>query len=176
METTIRKASSSDIDAIAAIYDNIHTEEEAGRVSIGWVRGIYPSRTTAEEALARNDLFIAEADGKAVGTAVINQIQVDIYKDAPWQYDVPDDEIMVLHTLVIDPFTKGKGYGSAFVEFYEKYALENGCAYLRMDTNVLNAAARKFYDHRGYKEIAVAPCRFNGIPDVDLVLLEKKLP
>ena len=111
-----------------------------------------------------------------MGTAVINQIQVDIYNDAPWQYDVPDDEIMVLHTLVIDPFTKGKGYGSAFVEFYEKYALENGCAYLRMDTNVLNAAARKFYDHRGYKEIAVAPCRFNGIPDVDLVLLEKKLP
>ena len=175
METTIRKASSSDIDAIAAIYDNIHTEEEAGRVSIGWVRGIYPSRTTAEEALARNDLFIAESGGKAVGTAVINQIQVDIYNDAPWQYDVPDDEIMVLHTLVIDP-TKGKGYGSAFVEFYEKYALENGCAYLRMDTNVLNAAARKFYDHRGYKEITVAPCRFNGIPDVDLVLLEKKLP
>ena len=162
METMIRKASSSDIDAIAAIYDNIHTEEEAGRVSIGWVRGIYPSRTTAEEALARNDLFIAESGGKAVGTAVINQIQVDIYKDAPWQYDVPDD-------------TKGNGYGSAFVEFYEKYAQENGCSYLRMDTNVLNTAARKFYNHRGYKEIAVAPCRFNGIPDVDLVMLEKKL-
>ena len=175
METTIRKASSSDIDAIAAIYDNIHTEEEAGRVSIGWVRGIYPSRTTAEEALARNDLFIAEAGGKAVGTAVINQIQVDAYAGAPWQYDAADDEIMVLHTLVIDPYTKGQGYGSSFVEFYEKYALENGCSYLRMDTNVLNAAARKFYSHRGYKEIAVVPCRFNGIPDVDLVLLEKKL-
>ena len=98
MGTTIRKASSSDIDAIAAIYDNIHTEEEAGRTCIGWVRGIYPSRATAEEALARNDLFIAEAGGKAVGTAVINQIQVDIYKDAPWQYDVPGAVVNIFWT------------------------------------------------------------------------------
>ncbi len=176
METIIRKATSSDLDAIAAIYDHIHTEEEAGHVKIGWVRSVYPTRITAEEALERGDLFIAEHDGKAVGTAVINQIQVDAYAGAPWQYDAADDEIMVLHTLVIDPYTKGQGFGSSFVEFYEKYALENGCSYLRMDTNVLNAAARKFYSHRGYSEIAVVPCRFNGIPDVDLVLLEKKLP
>ena len=33
---------------------------------------------------------------------------------------------MVLHTLVVDPLQSGRGLGSAFVRFYEAYALEQG--------------------------------------------------
>ena len=35
----IRKATAEDIPAIAAIYDEIHTREEAGEVTTGWLRG-----------------------------------------------------------------------------------------------------------------------------------------
>lgn len=55
-----------------------------------------------------------EWGGQIVGTAIINQIQVDVYENASWQYDV-------------------------------------------------------------YKEIGILPCVFNGIPDVNLVMLEKKV-
>ena len=55
-----RKATAKDISAIAEIYENIHTEEEAGHTSIGWIRGIYPTQATAEAALLREDLFVAE--------------------------------------------------------------------------------------------------------------------
>jgi ribosomal protein S18 acetylase RimI-like enzyme len=44
-----------------------------------------------------------------------------------------------------------------------------------MDTNARNAAARSLYRKLGYREIAVVPTVFNGIPDVMLVLLEKHL-
>ena len=37
-----RKATSADIPSIAEIYEEIHTEEEAGRVTIGWERGVEP--------------------------------------------------------------------------------------------------------------------------------------
>lgn len=105
---------------------NIHTEQESGFVHTGWVRDVYPTKATAEEALTRGGLFIEEADGEIVGTAIINQSQADVYKDALWQYQAPDESIMVLHTLVIDPYIKGKGFGKKFVEFYEEYARENG--------------------------------------------------
>ncbi len=55
-----------------------------------------------------------EWDRRIVGTAIINQIQMDVYENASWQYDV-------------------------------------------------------------YKEIGILPCVFNGIPDVNLVMLEKKV-
>ena len=43
----IRKAVQADIPAVAAIYDKLHTEEEAGRITIGWIRGVYPTEDTA---------------------------------------------------------------------------------------------------------------------------------
>lgn len=175
----IRKAAAADIDAVASVYEHIHTAEEAGEASIGWIRGVYPERETALAALERGDLFVEtdriRGETVVVGTAILNQVQVDVYEGAPWLYDVPADQVMVMHTLVIDPFVKGHGYGRRFAEYYEQYALSNGCHYLRIDTNARNTAARAFYKKLRYEEIDIVPCEFNGIPDVKLVLLEKRI-
>lgn len=175
MPVTFRKAAASDIDAVTAIYDAIIAEEEAGRAATGWKRGIYPVRATAEAALTRGDLFVAEADGRVAAAAVLNRIQVDVYAGAPWEFEAPDEEIFVMHTLVVDPAAGGHGLGRAFETFYEQEAKRQGCRYLRIDTNVRNTRARRLYHSLGYKEISVAPCTFNGLSGIDLVLLEKAL-
>ena len=54
-----RQATLSDLEQIAAIYDHIHTEEEAGRATVGWVRGVYPTRQTALDAIQAGDMFVA---------------------------------------------------------------------------------------------------------------------
>lgn len=172
----VRKAVLEDIPRIAAIYDRILTEEEQGRAVIGWIRGIYPTEKTALDSLNAGTLFVLERDGAIAAAAKIDQNQVPEYAGAPWRYpDAPDDQVMVLHTLAVDPAFAGKGCGTEFVRFYERYALEEGCAYLRMDTNARNAAARRLYSRLGYREAGIVPCVFNGIPDVQLVCLEKKL-
>lgn len=171
----IRKATEKDLQAVAEIYSDIHTAEENGTVSIGWIRDIYPTDNTAELSLQRGDLFVEEDEGLIVGTAIINQQQVDVYKNANWNYEALDNEIMVLHTLVISPKTSRKGYGTSFVSFYEEYALLHNCHYLRIDTNEKNSQARAMYKKLGYNEIDIVPCMFNGIESVHLVLLEKKL-
>ena len=170
----IRPAAAHDLARIEEIYDAIHTAEEAGNVSIGWVRGVYPTESFANKALAAGDLFVLEDGGKICATARINQVQVPEYRNADWRYaDVPENEIMVLHTLVVDPGTAGHGCGKAFVSFYEQYAIDHGCAYLRMDTNAINTAARRFYAKLGFRESGIVGCTFNGIPGVQLVCLEK---
>ena len=170
-----RKATEADTERIVGIYSEIHTTEETGESQVGWIRGIYPVKATAEAALARGDLFVAVADGVVVGSAIINQIQVKEYVLGKWCYDVPDDRIMVLHTLAISPHQSGKGYGKSFVAFYENYARDMGCKALRMDTNERNERARAMYKKLGYSEIGIVPCNFNGIEGVNLVLLEKKV-
>lgn len=203
-----RKATIDDIDRIAEIYEEIHTEEEAGRVTIGWVRGVYPTRVTAEGSVTAGDMFVltvpvdefcdakcacgsAHACGDThangikietlengeviVAAARINKEQVDVYANAAWNYDAPDDEVMVLHTLVVSPAVKGKGYGTEFVAFYEDFARQKGCRYLRMDTNARNTVARSLYSKLGYAEVGIVDSVFNGIPGVKLVCLEKTL-
>lgn len=170
-----RKAVMADVAAIAEIYEEIHTEEESGRVTIGWERGVYPTKATAEAALNRGDLFVGIADDEIMGAAIINQQQVDVYEGAAWIYPAKDKEVMVLHTLVVSPKAARRGYGEAFVRFYEDYACKAGCSVLRIDTNERNLRARVLYKKLGYRESDMVPCRFNGMDGVHLVLLEKKL-
>ena len=134
-----RKAAQQDLPAVAEIYSDIHTAEEQGLTTIGWVRSIYPTEETARASLEREDLFVAELeetvpgdlasggeqeDGykkRIVGAAIINKMQVYVYEGAPWKYQVPEEQVMVLHTLVISPSESGKGYGKEFIRFYEEY-------------------------------------------------------
>ena len=61
--TEIRRGTPADIPGIAAIYDRILAEEEAGRASVGWVRGVYPTEASALEALEAGELFVMAEEG-----------------------------------------------------------------------------------------------------------------
>ena len=164
--TDIRPATADDLPRIEQIYDAIHTAEETGAASVGWARGVYPTRATAQAALD---------DGALVAAGRIDQVQVPVYAQVPWQYAAPPEQVLVLHTLVVDPTIAGHGYGTQFVRFYARRARALGCTVLRIDTNAKNAAARRLYARLGFREAAIVPCTFNGIAGVELVCLEKRL-
>lgn len=171
----IRKAIQQDIEGINKIYEAIIKKEEEHIFCVGWKKGVYPTADTAQKALHKNELYVLEDNNCIVASAIINQTQVPEYKNCNWAYQASDDEIMVLHTLVVDPEKSNKGYGKMFVEFYERFSVQSGAKYLRMDTNAKNLIARKFYKNIGYTEAGVVSCIFNGIEGVQLICLEKKL-
>ena len=103
MEAVITKAAAADLPAGAQIYEDPY---------IGWQSGVYPTLETARAALERDELFVQRRGEKVVGSAIINQTQVDVYAQAAWQYPAQDSQVMVLHTLVIDPSESAHGYGS----------------------------------------------------------------
>lgn len=171
----IRKATESDIPAVAEIYAHILANEDPAKPATGWLKGIYPVEATARAALGRDDLFVCIEDGKVVASAIINRTQVDVYADCKWSLECEDDEVMVLHTLTVEPACAGRGIGRKFVAFYEDYARGHNCKALRMDTNAVNVTARGLYSKLGYTEVGIVPCVFNGIPNVMLVCMEKLL-
>lgn len=171
----IRKACIQDIPAVSAIYEAIIDREERGELSIGWQRGVYPTEKTALAAFEAGELFVLEDGGKIVASAKINREQMPAYAEVSWKYEANDDQVMVLHTLTVDPAESRKGYARQFLRFYESFALENGCPVLRIDTNARNTVARTMYAKDGYIESGVIPCVFNGIEGVRLVCLEKKI-
>ena len=69
----IRKATVKDLNGIVSIYDEIHEREENGETTTGWLKKIYPVRKTAEESIARRDMFVQEdASGAITATGIIN--------------------------------------------------------------------------------------------------------
>lgn len=170
-----RKAVEADIDAITAIYDAIHVEEEAGRATIGWNRSIYPTRKTAIDSVAKGEMFVLEIDDRVVASMRLNSDQEDAYRRVNWLYEAADEDVLVMHTLTVDPTAARRGIGQNMVILYETYAADHGYHYLRIDTNARNARARKMYSKLGYIESGIIPTTFNGIGGVQLVCMEKKL-
>ena len=70
--TDIRPATADDLPRIEQIYDAIHTAEETGAASVGWARGVYPTRATAQAALDDGALFVLEDDGVLVAAGRID--------------------------------------------------------------------------------------------------------
>jgi len=172
----IRIAMPEDLQQIAAIYTRILDAQDSGLCATGWVRGVYPTADTACTAIDAGELYVMVEEERVVAAARINQVQVKEYFNCnTWRYDAPEHQVLVLHTLTVDPECKGKGYGSDFVKFYEDMARQSNCPYLRMDTNIINLAARALYKKLGYTEIGIVDSVFNGIDGVKLVLLEKYL-
>ncbi|HIU95779.1 MAG TPA: GNAT family N-acetyltransferase [Candidatus Copromorpha excrementipullorum] len=172
----IRKATKKDLDSVVRIYESVLIEEEKrNEKMVGWVRGIYPTDKTALDGLEQGSLFVYQEGDRIVATAKMDNVQAPEYAECDWGYDVPYDKVMVLHTLAVDPECSGRGYGGKFIDFYEKYAPENGCDYLRIDTNVKNTIARHIYEKHGYSRAGTVKCSFKGINDVYLACFEKKL-
>lgn len=171
----IRKAVQADVRSVSDIYEEIHTQEEKGEAVIGWRRGIYPTIEDAQAALDDGELYVLEEDGRVVGAGRINKKQMPAYASVDWAYAAPDHEVLVLHTLVVSPAASGRGYARQFVKFFNDLAREMGCKVLRIDTNVKNTRARRLYASLGFRESGVIPCVFNGLPDVDLVCLERQV-
>ena len=114
-----RKANAHDIEEITALYMDIHTEEEAGRMSTGWIRSIYPTRETVESMVASEELFVKIADDRIVAVGRINQEQVDGYANVDWEYKAPDEEVMMVKFFVKkDP--EGNEINSWYYETWKK--------------------------------------------------------
>ena len=67
----IRKLQLSDVDRVAEIYDKIHTNEEAGITTIGWIRDVYPTKDTVMAALDRDDMFVLENEDGIISLIVL---------------------------------------------------------------------------------------------------------
>lgn len=172
----IRQAEPDDINGIARIYSAIHDEIEQGRYQMKWARDLYPTREWAEQHIADGDMYVMEERfGGVAAAAVINHTPLPEYADGTWRQFSDYSRILVLHTLVVHPRHQRKGYGTAFMKFYEQMGVSHGCFRLRLDTQAIDTPARELYRRMGYKEMDRVPCQFKGIEDIDLVLIEKIL-
>ena len=171
----IRRAKDCDISQIVSIYEEILSLEEAGKITTGWIKGIYPVEKNALAALSEGTLYVLEENGEILASAVINQKEADGYDKASWEIEAKREEVLVIHTLTVSPSASGCGYGTEFIRFYEAMGKKLGVKDLRLDTNERNKAARSLYKKLGYNEVGIVESDFNGLGKVKLVCLEKKI-
>ncbi len=159
-QAVIRLATATDIDAIEGLYNDLADFHAANTDYTGWKKHIYPNRSTAEEALAKGALYVADRAGCIEATVILNSYQPDAYAAADWQIPAEPWEILVIHTLAVHPLYHSKGLGKSFLAFAEQLAQERNMKAIRLDTAMTNKPAAALYEKIGY--------RFAGLVDLNL--------
>lgn len=147
----IRQATLRDVDAVAAGYERLLSHEAATHSYTNWKPGIYPVRQDAQTAAENGTLYVLEEAGEICAGMILNQHQAEAYREIPWQYPAPPEEVLVIHTLSMPPEMAGRGYGTRMVRFAMEEAVRRGCTVIRIDTYVGNLPAQRLYQKLGFR-------------------------
>jgi GNAT superfamily N-acetyltransferase len=146
MTPTIRPARAEDIDAILAIYatDTVGghpvaaTPEDRAAVAHAFRR---------IEASPDNAVFVAELEGRVVGT-----FQITILPGLV----AAGRTRAKLESVHVHADMRGKGVGAVMLAFAEAEALSRGAGIVELSSNAKRLDAHRFYERAGYEKSHVA--------------------
>lgn len=153
MDILIELGTINDIEEMEQLYDNITDYLGKGINYPGWLKGIYPIRQNAVNGLNDNNLFVAKYMGKIVGSIILNHTSELGYRDAKWEFQFDNSDILVIHTLVIHPDYLKCGIGKALLDFTLQYGRKHQIKAIRLDVYEGNSPAIKLYEKCGFKYI-----------------------
>ena len=146
----IRKAILKDVNSIEDTY-NEHFQYELNHTAFTvFKKGVYPTKDDAERAIYAGALFVYEENGTIVGSIIIDKVQPIEYATIPWKEKLSEDEVMVIHLLMVRP--------SCIITNKIRYRIstKNSCRALRLDTGSQNIPALSLYQKNGFEIIASA--------------------
>lgn len=172
----IRQAIFDDIDLIEDAYnEHFKHEIEHGAFTV-FKKGIYPTKKDAVKAISARSLFVYEENDNIAGSIILNKVQPIEYTKIDWGKVLRDDEVMVIHLLMVRPSMAGKGIASSLVKYAMELAKNSSCKVLRLDTGSQNTPAVSLYKKLGFHIVATDTMKVGGaIQHNNHLFLEKIL-
>jgi len=148
----ISSATTDDIDELEKLYNELCDFLQNGTNYPGYLKGIYPTKETAEWGLKEGGLFVLKIDGDIAGSVILNNSDINkAYSQVQWGVDADDSEIVIIYTLVVHPAYMNRGVAMKLMDFAKEYAVRQNAKAIRLDVAVQNAPAIELYEKCGYK-------------------------
>lgn len=172
----IRRAVFDDIELIEDAYnEHFKYEMENGAFTV-FKKGIYPTGKDAEKAIDAGTLYVYEDDSNIAGSIIVDKTQPAEYAGITWRRPLREDEVRVIHLLMVRPCMAGKGIGTSLVKYAVELAKNNSCKALRLDTGSQNIPAISLYKKSGFQIVAAASMNVGGtIEHREHLFMEKVL-
>ena len=172
----IRKATFNDIESIEDTYnEHFKYELEHGAFTI-FKKDIYPTRKDAEKAIDVGTLYVYEENNSIAGSMIVDKVQPTEYTKIIWEQTFANDDVMVIHLLMVRPSKSGKGIATSLVKYAIELAGSNSCKAVRLDTGSQNIPALSLYKKLGFQIVATASMNVgNAIEHSGHLFLQKML-
>lgn len=151
-------AQETDLKEIESLYIAVCDYLIANTNYPGWKMGKYPSLAVAKAGIQTQTLFLYRLDGQVAGTVILNHSQdnhrrEDAYEDIPWGIEATGEEVLVVHTLAVNPKFMKKGVAEDLMVFAKEHAIALGAKTLRLDVTGINTPAITLYEKMGYRYV-----------------------
>lgn len=155
MNLVFKKGRMEDLNEIEQVYERINDFLESNINYPGWIKGVYPTRENARDAILNRNLHVARYQQTIVGTVILNHQPECGYDLAEWNYESVDySDVFVIHTLVVHPDYLKCGIGLDLMNYIEDYSRTVGMKALRLDVYESNLPAIRLYEKCGYQYVA----------------------
>lgn len=159
----IRQAIEEDLDSIEEGYrEHFAHEKKYGAYTV-FQEGVYPTRRDAQKALQNHSLYVYEEKGTVLGSIIVDGRQPEEYKGIEWPCCAQEEQVKVIHLLMVRPCAAGKGIGSALVNYVVETAKKAGCKAVRLDTGEQNIPASTLYRKSGFVLAATSSMKVGGV-------------
>ena len=153
MKFIIEPGTSTDIDELEKLYNELNDYLAATINYPGWIKGIYPVRENAVAGIEDNTLFVVRHNGKIVGSVIIDHHPDEAYNNVKWKVDVDYSRIFVIRTFVVHPSFLKMGIGRALMDYSFELAQQSGIKSIRLDVYENNLPAIALYEKCGFEYI-----------------------
>ena len=153
MKFVIEPGTSSDINELENLYDELNDYLAATTNYPGWIKGIYPIREDAVAGVNENSLFVARCDGRIAGSVILNHQPEEAYANIKWKIDIDYSHILVVRTFVVHPSFLQMGVGRALIDYSLELAQRLGMSSVRLDVYEKNLPAISLYEKCGFEFI-----------------------
>lgn len=150
MDIHISKAQYSNIDELEQLYDDLNDYLAANTNYPGWIKGIYPTRKEALHFFETNTLYVANSNGRLVGSFALTHEPEKEPGNGSWLIEADYENIFVIHVFVVHPDFLRNGIGTAMLQFAEQISKQEKIKSIRLDVYEKNTAAIKAYEKNGY--------------------------
>jgi GNAT superfamily N-acetyltransferase len=131
-EIQVRRARAADLPHLVPLCEQLGYPSKPEDVA---------RRLAGIESLPEHAVFVAEA----AGGALAGFVSVFVMRT------LESNPFAEIGALVVDETRRSRGVGEQLVEQAEKWARENGCALVRLRSNVIRDRAHKFYERMGFQ-------------------------
>jgi glutamate/tyrosine decarboxylase-like PLP-dependent enzyme/GNAT superfamily N-acetyltransferase len=143
----IRLATAADAEAIAFVLSNSFVEYQPRYTAEGFTATVLTPRQV-EARIAEGPVWVAFENGVCVGTVSV----------------VLKPEGLYIRGMAVDPVARGKGIGRKLLDCAEKFAVQNGCERLFLNTTPFLSRAIKLYEGYGFERSSARPDNLFGTP------------
>ena len=171
----LEEASPNDLDQIRTLYWSLLDSSPKYSQILQWKKNIYPNDDDWNAYIAKGEMYFILQDADIIGAVAVTHAQSKDYRKIHWTIAAEDQDVAVVHLLMISPEYQGHGVATAALDEIIKLAESKKKWAVRLDAVKTNVPAQKLYEKYGFVNCGTAQEYYESTGTTEFIFYEYAL-